>query len=99
MDFNKLTKAQLVQYCLDLEDQLDLAVKEREAAEANTNLEVFKKEAILLGQDILKLVGFVYNLGVTTGKQFHQLVEAYKAMEVRVPFLPVTVNKDTSFEY
>ena len=99
MDFNKLTKPQLVQYCIDLEDQLDEAVKEIEVTRASTNLEVFKKEAVLLGQDILNLVGFVYNLGVTTGKQFRQLVEAYKATEVRVPFLPVTVNKDVPFEY
>ena len=99
MDFSKVTKRELAQYCTDLEDELDKAVRKIEELRADTGFETFKREAVLLGQDVLKLVGYVYSLGVTTGKQFYQLVEQYKQREVKVPFMPETVNNDVPFLY
>ena len=99
MNYQKVTKAELVEYCQALEDQLEEAVKFSKRNSFDAKLESFRNEAVLLGQDILKVVGYVYNLGVTTGKQFHQLVEAYKAKEVKVPFLPNIVNNDVPFLY
>ena len=79
MNYNHLTKQQLIQYVEDLEDLLDEAVKKLETESFQAKVDQIKEEAVLLGKDVLKVVQFVYELGVKTGSQFHALVAQLKA--------------------
>ena len=76
MNYSQLTKAQLVQYAQDLEEQLDEAVKIIETQSLGAKFEIFKREASLLGQDVVKLVRFAYESGVAVRRQIDQVLKA-----------------------
>jgi hypothetical protein len=92
MNYQSMTKAQLIQYIEDLERTSMELINELEEQTFGKKWEYFQKEVQLLGQDIIKLVQFVYELGVQAGRHFHGAVGTLK-QQVEV------VKTDQSFDY
>lgn len=66
MSYDKLTKAELISTLETLEKDYLTVLEQVEVFKAQSvtgYVETFKKEAVLLGQDLVKLARFVYNSG------------------------------------
>ena len=94
MNYEALSKSELIEY---------IQVLEKKTLQAQW--ETFRIEAVLLGEDVVKLVKQVYELGVKTGKTVYSFVEQHKAPPVQVqrPVLAITpaevVGIEETFDY
>lgn len=83
-------------YALD-KDQLIAYINELEGRTISHQWDTFKTEATLLGEDLLKVVKFVYELGVKSGKQVNQLIEQAKPEPAKAVIAEVVT--DVEFPY
>jgi hypothetical protein len=99
--YAKLTKSELLLVIDQLEAETQELSDYYEAQLASSRLQTvpqlwenFVKEAKLLGEDLLKVVGYVYDAGVKARKAFG----AVKVLKAE-PVVEVQVNGETSFPY
>ena len=90
-----MTKAELLETVYQLVNELDQA-KANTAEECWNNI---SKELQLLGEDLLKVIRFVYELGVKTGKQVNSLVAKYNPPEIHSVVAEVVEGPEESFPY
>jgi hypothetical protein len=94
-----MTKAQLISYIEDLEQSSLELLTELENQSLNKKWEYFQQEVKLLGTDLLKLVQFVYELGVAAGKHTNKLIDQFKAAKAVPPLVTVEVVEEVNTEF
>ena len=86
---------------LALVDETQATLKQTLALLNSTSVEdkweAFKTEAALLGEDLLKVVKFVYELGVRSGKQINHLIDQAKPEPAKAVVAEVVL--ETEFPY
>jgi hypothetical protein len=99
MNYNSMTKAQLIEYIEDLEKSSLELISELEEQTFGKKWEYFQQEVRLLGADLLKLVQFVYELGVAAGKQTNKLIDQIKAAQAVPQLVTVEVVEEVNTEF
>ena len=94
-----MTKAQLIEYIEDLERSSLELISDLEEQTFGKKWEYFQQEVQLLGKDILKLVQFVYELGVAAGKQTHNFLDQFKVDKVVPQLVVAEVVEDSNTEF
>ena len=80
-DYSKLSKAELLK-----------VIEELEQNQLSTKLQVLKREFKLLGEDLIKAVAYVYELGYKAGEFVHGLIPARQ--DIVTPVLAHSYSAD-----
>ena len=86
-NYSKLSKAELLLVIKQLDSEVDELRTRLDASSVTARFETIKHEAQLLGKDLLKAVGFVYEAGCKAGRLVRAGLPVQKSQVVDVEVL------------
>jgi hypothetical protein len=90
--YSSLSKAELLLVLEQRDSEVIELLTQLEKDSVQSKLSVITKETKLLGKDLLKLIGYLFNAGVKVGSLFKQVVPVKKLQGVEEGSVPLSFN-------
>lgn len=91
--YSRLSKAELLQVLEQRDSEVIELLTKLEKESVKSKLDLINKEAQLLGKDLLRVVGYIYEIGFKAGHFFKELLPVKKSQAVeKEALVPLSFN-------